>query len=94
MNAGEMHQFNMQFEKCSIARPRKVPKHEGNWQETSIIDDEYIQEIARDQKANIFMTDEAAAAIMCSTKAVYSWDVQIKKFQNMLFIDKRDEEGS
>ena len=31
---------------------------------------------------------------MCSTKAVYSWDVQIKKFQNMLFIDKRDEEGS
>ena len=31
---------------------------------------------------------------MCSTRAVYSWDVCIKKFQNMLFIDKRDEEGA
>lgn len=42
----------------------------------------------------MFITDESAAAIMCSTRAVYSWDVCIKKFQNMLFIDKRDEEGS
>ena len=42
----------------------------------------------------MFITDEAAAAIMCSTKAVYSWDVCIKKFQQMLFIDKRDEEGA
>lgn len=42
----------------------------------------------------MFITDEAAAAIMCSTKAVFSWDVCIKKFQQMLFIDKRDEEGA
>ena len=42
----------------------------------------------------MFITDESAAAIMCSTRAVYSWDVCIKKFQNMLFIDKRDEEGA
>lgn len=40
------------------------------------------------------MTDEAAAAIMCSTRATYSWDVCIKKFQNLIFIDKRDEEGA
>ena len=82
------------MEKCRIARPKKIAAHEGTWTETSIIDDEIIQEIAREEKANIFITDEAAAAIMCSTKAVYSWDVCIKKFQNMLFIDKRDEEGA
>ena len=45
-----------------------------------MFDDEIIREIARDKLANIFVTDEAAAAIMCSTKAVYSWDVCIKKF--------------
>lgn len=89
-----MHQFNMAFEKVRVQRFRKIPAHEGTWDETSIIDDDIIQEIAREKKANIFITDEAAAAIMCSTKAVYSWDVCIKKFQNLLFIDKRDEEGS
>jgi len=44
--------------------------------------------------ANVFITDEAAAAIMCSTRAVYSWDVCVKKFGGFLFIDKRDEEGA
>ena len=62
-------------------------------QETSIIDDEYIQEIARENQANVFISDEVAAAIMCSTRASYSWDLQIKKFQNLLFIDKRADEG-
>ena len=84
----------MAFEKVRVARARKITPHGGSWTETPIIEDEIIQEIARDQKANVFITDEAAAAIMCSTKAVYSWDVCIKKFQNMLFIDKRDEEGA
>lgn len=31
---------------------------------------------------------------MTATRAVYSWDVQIKKFKDMLFIDKRYEEGT
>ena len=44
-------------------------------------------------KAQVFITDTAAAAIMCSSKAVYSWDLIIKKQGNMLFIDKREEEN-
>ena len=93
-DAGQLHTFNMQFEKSRVNRPQKIPKLSGSWNECSMFDDEIIREIARDKQANIFVTDEAAAAIMCSTKAVYSWDVGIKKFQNMLFIDKRDEEGA
>ena len=50
------------------------------------------------KKANVFMTDTAAAAIMCSSKAVFSWDVVIKKqsfgkLGQMVFIDKREEEN-
>ena len=92
--AGQLHSFNMQFERVRVNKPRKIPAHEGSWTETSIIDDEIIQEVAREGKANVFISDEAAAAIMCSTKTVYSWDVCIKKFKNMIFIDKRDEEGA
>ena len=84
----------MQFERVRVNKPRKIPAHEGTWTETSIIADDIIQEIAREGKANVFISDEAAAAIMCSTKTVYSWDVCIKKFMGMIFIDKRDEEGA
>ena len=91
--AGQIHQFNMNFEKARIQRPVKVPKPEGSWEECQIIDDEVVQEIANQGAAQVFITDEAAAAIMCSTRAVYSWDVQIKKFQNILFIEKREEEN-
>lgn len=94
ITAGQLHQFNMQWEKARVIRPRKLPPIQGSYAETPIIEDEYIQEIARTQKAQVFITDEAAAAIMCSSRAVYSWDVCVKKFQNMLFIDKRDEEGA
>jgi translation initiation factor 3 subunit D len=31
------------------------------------------------------------AAIMTAPKSLYSWDVVIKKYQDKLFIDKRDE---
>ena len=65
----------MAWEKSRVARPKKIPSLEGFWEETAIIDDEIIKEIAQQEKANIFITDEAAAAIMCSTTAVYSWDV-------------------
>lgn len=39
------------------------------------------------------MTDTAAAAIMCSSKANYSWDLVLKKFGTFVFVDKRDEEN-
>lgn len=61
--------------------------------DTEIVEDEYIQEIAQSGQAQVFMTDVAAAAIMCSQKANYSWDVVIKKFRDFIFIDKRREEN-
>ena len=41
----------------------------------------------------MFMSDVAAAAIMCSPKAVYSWDLVFKKFGKFVFVDRRDEEN-
>lgn len=29
---------------------------------------------------------------MCSTKSNYSWDIEIKKYENKIFIDKRQED--
>ena len=94
IEAGQVHQFDMNWTRSRVSRPKKILHNTYQQPETAIIDDEYVQEIAREQKANVFMSDEVAAAIMCSTRASYSWDVQIKKFQNLLFIDKRVEDGT
>jgi len=55
--------------------------------------DPVIERLAKDGVAQVFMTDVAAAAIMCAGKAVFSWDLVFKKFGHMVFIEKRDEEN-
>lgn len=55
--------------------------------------DEYIAEIAKEGKANVFMSDKVAAAIMTATKPNFSWDVKIQKLGKFIFIDKREEEN-
>ena len=50
-----------------------------------------MQRLAKENKADIFATETAAAAIMTAPKSLYSWDVIIKKYQDKIFIDRRDE---
>ena len=47
--------------------------------------------MAKDNKADIFASETAVAAIMTANKSIYSWDVKITTFQNKIFIDTREE---
>jgi translation initiation factor 3 subunit D len=55
------------------------------------LDDPIIKKLAQENKAQIFATETAVAAIMTAPKSLYSWDVVIKKYLDKVFIDKRDE---
>ena len=55
------------------------------------LDDPVIKRLAQENKAQIFATETAVAAIMTAPKSLYSWDVVIKKYLDKIFIDKRDE---
>lgn len=57
----------------------------------STLDDKIIRKLAFENKADIFATEQAVAAIMTAPKSLYSWDVQFKKHQDKIFIDKREE---
>jgi translation initiation factor 3 subunit D len=57
----------------------------------SILDDPVFRKLAQENKADIFATEVAIAAVMTAPKSIYSWDVIIKKYQDKVFIDKRDE---
>jgi hypothetical protein len=47
--------------------------------------------MAKEGKAEIFATETAISALMTAPKSYYSWDIKIKKIQDKLFIDKREE---
>jgi translation initiation factor 3 subunit D len=49
-------------------------------------------ELIENDVADIFTTDVIASTLMCATKSNYSWDVEIKKYENKIFIDKRQDE--
>jgi len=97
VEAGQCHVFNKDWEKCSTRKFKKLSKFKGK-KDINIFEDDNIKDLVMGQKANVYMTDKAAAAIMCSSKAVWSWDLEFKK-QNfgklgtVLFVDKRDEEN-
>lgn len=49
-------------------------------------------ELIEKNVADIYTTDAIAACLMSANKSNYSWDIEIKKFGNKIFIDKRQEE--
>lgn len=79
--AGRIHDVDTSWLKVKFSQSKKLPNLNQPIPDISIINDDYIQEIAQSGKAQVFISDVAAAAIMCSQKANYSWDVKITKFQ-------------
>ena len=39
----------------------------------------------------MFATDAILAAIMCSSRSVYSWDIVVQKVGKKIFLDKRED---
>jgi translation initiation factor 3 subunit D len=71
---------------------KQIPVEQFNGENFNVdtLDDPIIKRLAQENKADVFATELAVSAIMTAPKSLYSWDVIIKKFQDKLFIDKRD----
>ena len=53
-------------------------------------DDPIIRQLAAEDKARVFVTDNILTTLMCVKSSVYSWDVVITRVGDKLFLDKRD----
>jgi translation initiation factor 3 subunit D len=93
VEAGKLFAFDNAWTKVKMLKFKKIPQFKGLVPNEATTRDSIIQQLAQDGKANIFATDIAAAALMTSSKAAFSWDLVIKKFEGLLFIDKRDDEN-
>ena len=88
---GEIFAYDTTWDKATGRKPKFVKAFEGHTFEESLFDDRIMVELIENNEADIFTTDVVAAVLMCSTKSSYSWDLEIKKFENKVFIDKRKE---
>jgi translation initiation factor 3 subunit D len=98
--AGEIYSYNHGYDKARLRKGEKqghikLPefKSESNISSCLTVADPIIQKLAQNKEADIFATDVALSALMCSTKAQYAWDIEIKKFAGYIFIDKRDSDN-
>lgn len=57
------------------------------------VQDPIIRQLMREDAADVFTTDVALAALMCAPKAQFAWDITIRSFAGVLFIDKRDKDN-
>jgi len=69
-----------------------LKKFNGKTFEESLFDDEVMVELIENDVADIFTTDVIASSLMCATKSNYSWDIEIKKYGNKIFIGKRQDD--
>lgn len=89
---GEISCYNHTWDKSTGKKPKPLKNFEGHTFEESLFDDPVMVELIEQNVADIYTTDVVAAVLMCATKSNYSWDVEIKKFDDKIFIDKRQDD--
>ena len=93
MECGEVYQYDYKWDKASAVKPKTLKRFNGSTFEESVYDDPVMIKLIEEEAADIFTTDVVAAVLMCSTKSNYSWDIEIKKADGIIIIDKRTEDS-
>jgi len=56
-------------------------------------DDPILQEYAKNNEGNVFVTDQILSMLLAAPKSIYPWDVVVTYKDGILFIDKRGSES-
>ncbi len=48
------------------------------------------RQYAKEDAAQVFITDSLLTTLMCTPRSVYSWDILVTRAAGKLFFDKRD----
>jgi translation initiation factor 3 subunit D len=92
LQCGDMFKYDADLDKSRTYKPIALNPFQGEvFTNVSTLDDPVMKRLAQGNKADIFATEIAVSAIMTAPKSLYSWDVVIKRYQDKIFIDKRDD---
>jgi len=89
---GEVYAYDATWDKATGKKPKPIKAFEGSTFEEPIFDDPIMQDLMESDSAEIFTTDVVAAILMCAPKSNYSWDLEVTKYGEQIFIDKRKKD--
>lgn len=89
---GEVFSYDPKWDRAKQNKSIPLKQFKGSTFEESVYDDPIMVELMEKEEAEIFTTDVVAAVLMCSTKSNYSWDIEIKKVDGIIIIDKRTDD--
>jgi len=84
---GEVECYNKAFDKVTTKFAKPLLHTDRIFHNVSTTDDPEIRNLL--ESGNVFATDAILAAIMCSPRSVYSWDLIIERVEDKMFIEKR-----
>ena len=88
---GGLEFYDRTFDRVNPKNEKRLERFKNrNFFKVTTTDDPVIRRLANEDKATVFATDGILAALMCSPRSVYSWDMVIQRVGNKLFFDKRD----
>lgn len=89
---GFLYQYDRSFDKQpgSKTAERKLNVIERAAYNVTTSSDPIIQELAENDSAQVFATDNILSMLMCAPRSVYSWDLVLERRGNKLFLDKRE----
>jgi len=87
---GTLEYYDKTFDKVSARLEKPLERTKRVFRNVTTSDDPIIRQLAAEDKARVFVTDNILTTLMCVKSSVYSWDVVITRVGDKLFLDKRD----
>lgn len=84
---GELSQYITNFDRVIPKKPVPLRHLETQPIYPELLSDDTIQRLAEGNTADVYITDEALAILMTAPRSVYSWDLTVQKFEDVLFVD-------
>lgn len=88
---GFLYEYDRSYDRVHTKSEKGLQHMERLHYNPTASDDPILSGLAEDRAAKVFTTDSVLTMLMCATRSVYPWDIQITKEGERVFMDKRDE---
>ncbi|WAQ85309.1 hypothetical protein PtA15_5A884 [Puccinia triticina] len=87
---GFLYEYDRTYDRINTKNPQSLQILDRSRYHPTASEDPVIQELAAQNKGQVFTTDSVLSLLMCATRSVYPWDIVIIKEGGKLFLDKRE----
>ncbi|BDA42750.1 Eukaryotic translation initiation factor 3 subunit D [Coccomyxa sp. Obi] len=87
---GQLEYYDKSYDRITPKTDKALKKTSRAFRSVTTSDDPVIRQYAKEDAAQVFITDSLLTTLMCTPRSVYSWDILVTRAAGKLFFDKRD----